>query len=48
MEEGDEVKEGDALLRYVNEELTLEKEQNAPTIESSYLRINELKKQLDR
>lgn len=48
VEEGDQVKEGDALLRYANEELELEKEQNALTIESSYLRLNHLKKQLDR
>lgn len=48
VEEGDKVKEGDELLRYVNEQLTLEKEQNALTIESGYIRINQLKKQLDR
>lgn len=46
--EGDEVKKGDALLRYVNEELTLEKEQNELAIESSYLHINSLQKQIDR
>ncbi|AQS57233.1 efflux RND transporter periplasmic adaptor subunit [Novibacillus thermophilus] len=48
VEEGDQVKEGDALLRYANEQLELEKEQNALTIESNYLRLNHLKKQLDR
>lgn len=48
VEEGDDVEKGDALLRYVNEQLTLEKEQNELAIETSYLRINSLQKQLDR
>lgn len=48
VEEGDTVEEDEALLRYTNEQLDLEKEQNALQIESSYLRINTVKKQGDR
>ena len=49
MEEGDQVKEkGTRCFATRNQELELEKEQNALTIESSYLRLNHLKKQLDR
>lgn len=48
VKEGDKVKKGDELLRYTNEEMQLEKEQNALNIESAYLRINNIKKQLER
>ncbi|APH05448.1 efflux RND transporter periplasmic adaptor subunit [Bacillus weihaiensis] len=47
VEVGEEVQEGTVLLRYENEQLELEKEQNALSLESSYLRINQVKKQIE-
>ncbi|MFC0270762.1 efflux RND transporter periplasmic adaptor subunit [Metabacillus herbersteinensis] len=46
VEKGDSIKEGTPLIRYENEQMVLEKEQNALSIESSYLRINQVKNQL--
>lgn len=48
VKEGDKVKKGDVLLRYTNESLQLEKEQNALNIELGYMRINSVKNRLDR
>ncbi|MBD1381315.1 efflux RND transporter periplasmic adaptor subunit [Metabacillus arenae] len=47
VKEGDTVEKGTPLLKYENEQLTLEKEQNALSIESGYLRINQLKDQIE-
>ncbi|KEZ54021.1 efflux RND transporter periplasmic adaptor subunit [Metabacillus indicus] len=47
VKEGDAVKEGTPLLRYENEQAALEKEQNMLSIESSYLKISQLKNQLE-
>ncbi|MGG4490753.1 efflux RND transporter periplasmic adaptor subunit [Metabacillus idriensis] len=47
VKEGDAVKEGTPLLRYENQQFSLEKEQNALSIESGYLKINQLENQLD-
>ncbi|WP_226665978.1 efflux RND transporter periplasmic adaptor subunit [Metabacillus litoralis] len=47
VKEGDKVEKGSALLRYDNEQLQLEKKQNALSLESSYLRINQIKNQLN-
>jgi len=47
VKEGDEIKKGTPLLKYVNEQLTLEKEQNQLAIDSSYIRINQIKKQIE-
>lgn len=47
VKEGDAVKEGTPLLRYENEQAALEKEQNMLSIESSYLKISQLKDQLE-
>lgn len=47
VKEGETVKKGTPLLRYENEQFSLEKEQNALSIESSYLKINQLENQLD-
>jgi HlyD family secretion protein len=44
VKEGESVKVGTPLLRYENEQFSLEKEQNALSIESSYLKINQLEK----
>lgn len=43
VKEGDTVKKGDPLLRYTNEQLELEKEQNALTFESKQLQIDQIK-----
>ena len=48
VKEGDQVKKGDELLRYTNDTLNMEKEQNALSIEAGSLRIESVKKQLDR
>lgn len=45
VKEGDKVKKGDVLLRYTNEQLQLEKEQNALSIESGQLKIDNLNNQ---
>jgi HlyD family secretion protein len=47
VKEGDQVKVGTPLIRYENEQLQLEQEQNALSIESAYLRINQIDDQLD-
>ena len=47
VKEGETVKIGTPLLRYENEQFSLEKQQNALSIESSYLKINQLENQLD-
>jgi HlyD family secretion protein len=47
VKEGEAVKIGTPLLRYENEQFSLEKQQNALSIESSYLKINQLENQLD-
>ncbi|WP_121661234.1 efflux RND transporter periplasmic adaptor subunit [Metabacillus litoralis] len=47
VKEGDKVEEGTPLLRYENEQLLLEKEQNALSLESSYLRINQVERQIN-
>lgn len=47
VKEGDAVKEGTPLLRYENQQFSLEKEQNALSIESGYLKINQLENQLN-
>lgn len=47
VKEGDKVEEGTPLLRYENEQLLVEKEQNALSLESSYLRINQVEKQIN-
>ncbi|MDQ0231358.1 efflux RND transporter periplasmic adaptor subunit [Metabacillus malikii] len=43
VKEGDKIEEGTPLLRYENEQLKLEKEQNALSLESAYLQINQIK-----
>lgn len=43
--EGDQIKEGDALLRYENKQLNLEKQQNDLQIRSAYLEVDKLRKQ---
>ncbi|HZH61149.1 MAG TPA: efflux RND transporter periplasmic adaptor subunit, partial [Metabacillus sp.] len=47
VKEGDKVEVGTPLLKYENEQLQLEKEQNALSLESSYLQINQIKDQID-
>jgi HlyD family secretion protein len=47
VKEGDQIEVGTPLVRYENEQLQLEKEQNALSIESAYLRINQIDDQLD-
>jgi HlyD family secretion protein len=47
VKEGDKVKKGDPIIRYNNEELQLEKQQNQLSIESNYIRIRQLKKQIN-
>lgn len=47
VKEGDQVEVGTPLLRYENEQLQLEKDQNALSIESAYIRINQINDQLD-
>ena len=44
--EGQEVKKGDVLATLENEQIPLEMDQNKLSIESSNLRINQIKKQL--
>ncbi|MGM7720180.1 efflux RND transporter periplasmic adaptor subunit [Metabacillus sp. Hm71] len=44
---GDRLEKGTPLLIYENEQLQLEKEQNTLSIESAYLRINQIKDQID-
>lgn len=45
VKEGDQVEEGDELLRYENKQLALEKEQNELQLRSLYLEIDDIKKQ---
>lgn len=45
VEEGQEVKKGDVLVKFNNPQLMLEVEQNKLAVESGYLRINQLDKQ---
>lgn len=45
--EGDKVEVGTPLLKYENEQLQLEKEQNGLSLESSYLQINQIKDQIN-
>src|SRR5690625_322114 len=45
VEEGDNVKEGDELLRYENKQLALEQEQNELQLRSLYLELDDIKKQ---
>ncbi|MGE6631212.1 efflux RND transporter periplasmic adaptor subunit [Bacillus sp. NPDC077027] len=47
VKEGDKVEPGSALLTYENKELQLEKEQQALAIESSQLKIEQLREQLN-
>ncbi|MGQ4664962.1 efflux RND transporter periplasmic adaptor subunit [Metabacillus halosaccharovorans] len=47
VKEGDKVAEDTPLIKYENEQLQLEKEQNALSLESSYLQINRIKDQID-
>jgi HlyD family secretion protein len=46
VKEGDQVEVGTPLLRYENKQLQLEKEQNALSLESANLRINQIKDQI--
>ncbi|MED4532760.1 efflux RND transporter periplasmic adaptor subunit [Metabacillus fastidiosus] len=46
VKEGDKVTKGTTVIRYENDQLYLEKEQNALSIESQNLKISQLKKQL--
>ncbi|WP_273849963.1 efflux RND transporter periplasmic adaptor subunit [Guptibacillus spartinae] len=48
VKEGDSVKKGDPVVKYENQDLEMEKEQNEINIESLYLRINSLDKQEKR
>jgi HlyD family secretion protein len=47
VKEGDSVKKGTPLIRYSNEEILLEESRNQLSIESSYLKINNLLDQLN-
>ncbi|KKI93826.1 hypothetical protein WQ54_01885 [Bacillus sp. SA1-12] len=44
---GDKLEKGTHILKYKNEQLQLEKEQNTLSIESAYLRINQIKDQIE-
>ncbi|MCA1065319.1 efflux RND transporter periplasmic adaptor subunit [Rossellomorea sp. AcN35-11] len=47
VKEGDSVKKGTPLIQYSNEEISLEEDRNQLSIESSYLKINNLQDQLN-
>lgn len=47
VQEGQQVKKGEALLKLENPQLELEVEQNKLSVESGYLKINQINKQID-
>lgn len=47
VKEGDTVTKSSPLLKYENEQLVLEKEQNQLAIEANYIRINQMKDQIE-
>lgn len=46
VKEGELIKEGTPILKYQNEQLTLEKEQNLLSLESNHLQINQIEEQI--
>nr|MDH3154733.1 efflux RND transporter periplasmic adaptor subunit [Bacillus licheniformis] len=46
VKEGDKVKKGDVLFTYTNEEIRLEKEQNALSIQSKDLQLEQVKRKI--